>query len=142
MEKYIHKTQYYETDQMGIIHHSNYFRWFEEARVDFLEKMGYGYDRLEEDGIISPVLKISCEYKGMVRFNDSVEISIKLLEASPYKFKIHYEIFDYKDGLLRAIGESSHCYLNKAGQPVSIKKVNPKFYETFKKYIGVDIDDV
>ncbi len=136
MAKYIHKTQYYETDQMGIIHHSNYFRWFEEARVDFLEKMGYGYDRLEKDGIISPVLKISCEYKGMIRFNDSVEISLKLLEATPYKFKIYYEIIDFKEGGLRAIGESSHCYLNKEGVPVSIKKINPDFYEIFKKYIA------
>ncbi len=135
MEKYIHKTQYYETDQMGIIHHSNYFRWFEEARVDFLEKIGYGYNLLEKEGIISPVLKISCEYKGMIRFNDSVEISIKLLEASSYRFKIYYEIIDCKDGLIRAIGESNHCYLNREGQPISIKKVNPKFYETLKKYL-------
>lgn len=135
MDKYIHKTQYYETDQMGIIHHSNYFRWFEEARVDFLEKMGYGYHRLESEGIISPVLKISCEYKGMIRFNDSVLISIKLREATPYKFKVHYEISDCVDGGIRAVGESSHCYLNRAGQPISIKKVNREFYETLKKYV-------
>ncbi|MDD2371174.1 MAG: acyl-CoA thioesterase [Firmicutes bacterium] len=136
MENYIHKTQYYETDQMGIIHHSNYFRWFEEARVDFLEKIGYGYDRLEDEGIISPVLKISCEYKGMIRFNDSVEISLKLLQATPYKFEIYYEILDCKDGGLRAFGMSSHCYLNRDGIPVSIKKLNPDFYEKFKKYIA------
>lgn len=135
MDKYIHKTQYYETDQMGIIHHSNYFRWFEEARVDFLEKMGYGYHRLESEGIISPVLSISCEYKGMIRFNDSVVISIKLLEATPYKFKVHYEVSDCQDGGIRAVGESSHCYLNKDGQPISIKKVNKEFYETLKKYV-------
>lgn len=135
MEKYIHKTQYYETDQMGIIHHSNYFRWFEEARVDFLEQMGYGYHRMEKDGIISPVLKISCEYKGMIRFNDRVEISLKLLEAGPYKFKIAYEVVDCEDGILRAMGQSSHCYLNKAGQPVSIKKVNPEFYNKFRSHL-------
>lgn len=137
LNKYIHKTQYYETDQMGIIHHSNYFRWFEEARVDFLEKMGYGYHRLESEGIISPVLKISCEYKGMIRFNDSVEVNIKLLEAGAYRFRIAYEIVDCLDGKLRAMGESSHCYLNKEGQPISIKKVNRDFYETLKKFLSV-----
>lgn len=135
MEKYIHKAQYYETDQMGIIHHSNYFRWFEEARVDFLEKIGYGYDRLESEGIISPVLKISCEYKGMVRFNDKVEIRLKLLEASAYRFRVGYEVIDCGDNTIRAVGESQHCYLNSEGVPISIKKVNKEFYETFRKYL-------
>ena len=68
MEIYRHKTQYYETDQMGIVHHSNYIRWFEEARTDFLEKLGMGYDRMEAEVIISPVLSVSCEYKTMTYF--------------------------------------------------------------------------
>ena len=49
MEPYLHKVQYYETDKMGIAHHSNYIRWMEEARVDFLEKIGWGFDRLEAE---------------------------------------------------------------------------------------------
>ena len=44
MVPYDHKVQYYETDGMGIVHHSNYIRWFEEARVDLLEQLGFGYD--------------------------------------------------------------------------------------------------
>ena len=56
-----HKVQYYETDGMGIVHHSNYIRWFEEARVDLLEKLGYGYDRIEAEGFSSPVLEVACQ---------------------------------------------------------------------------------
>ena len=56
MMAYEHKTQYYETDQMGIIHHSNYIRWFEEARVDFMDRCGFSYAQMEKDGLISPVL--------------------------------------------------------------------------------------
>lgn len=138
MNTYIHRTHYYETDQMGIIHHSNYFRWFEEARVDFLEQMGYGYHRLEEEGIISPVLEISCRYKGMIRFNDRVEVRLKLTEAGPYKFSISYEIVDCKNGEIRATGKSLHCYLDRSGQPISIKKVNREFYETLKKYLETE----
>lgn len=52
--KYEHKTQYYETDQMGIIHHSNYIRWFEEARIDFMDHCGFSYAQMEKDGLISP----------------------------------------------------------------------------------------
>ena len=55
---YTHKVQYYETDKMGITHHSNYIRWMEEARIDFLEKSGFSYDKLEKDGIISPVISV------------------------------------------------------------------------------------
>ena len=46
--KYEHKTQYYETDQMGIIHHSNYIRWFEEARIDFMDHCGFSYAQMEK----------------------------------------------------------------------------------------------
>ena len=63
MEPYVHKVQYYETDKMGIVHHSNYIRWMEEARIDFLERMGWPYDRLENEGIISPVIGVDCKYK-------------------------------------------------------------------------------
>ena len=55
LHTYEHRTQYYETDQMGIIHHSNYIRWFEEARTDLMRQMGIGYDEMEGQGIISPV---------------------------------------------------------------------------------------
>ena len=65
---YRHKVQYYETDTMKIVHHSNYVRWMEEARVDMLEQMGIGYDVMERSGILSPVLSVSCEYKSMTRF--------------------------------------------------------------------------
>ena len=54
IKKYTHKVQYYETDQMGIVHHSNYIRWFEEARTDFMEQMGLGYEQMEERGIVGP----------------------------------------------------------------------------------------
>ena len=63
MVPYDHKVQYYETDGMGIVHHSNYIRWFEEARVDLLEQLGFGYDRIEEAGYSGPVLEVSCSTK-------------------------------------------------------------------------------
>ena len=131
---YVHKTQYYETDQMGIIHHSNYIRWFEEARVDFLEQIGYSYQRLEQEGVYSPVLKISCEYKSMIRFGDRIEVQISLTSSTPYKFTIRYRLTDAGSGEDRAAGESSHCYMDGTGMPVSIKKENHEFYETLDRY--------
>ena len=80
---YEHKAHYYETDQMGIIHHSNYIRWFEEARTNLLDSVGFGYDQMEKSGIIIPVLAIQCEYKSMVYYNQTFilfKLSIFLTE--------------------------------------------------------------
>ena len=80
MRPYQHKVQYYETDRMGITHHSNYIRWMEEARVDFLEQLGWGYDRLEALGVGSPVLGVACSYKQPTTFHDTVEVTVCLKE--------------------------------------------------------------
>ena len=60
---YERSVYYYETDRMGIVHHSNYIRWFEEARVDFLNQIGYPCSQIEEEGIMMPVLSVSSTYK-------------------------------------------------------------------------------
>jgi len=57
MNTYRHTVQYYETDKMGITHHSNYIRWMEEARVDFMSQIGWDYAKLEKEGVICPVVK-------------------------------------------------------------------------------------
>lgn len=63
---YEHVVQYYETDRMGCVHHSNYIRWFEEARTWLMAEGGFGYDRMEALGVMSPVLKAEAEYRTMV----------------------------------------------------------------------------
>ena len=63
IHSYQHKVQYYETDQMGMVHHSNYIRWFEEARVDYLEHIGLPYHVIEAGGILSPVLEMHCNIR-------------------------------------------------------------------------------
>ena len=57
------KINYYETDRMGVVHHSNYIRFLEEARCDWLEKAGMPFSVLEENGITIPVLGVNCTYK-------------------------------------------------------------------------------
>ena len=57
---YVHKVAYYETDRMGIVHHSNYIRWMEEARIDFFDQLGWSYQKFEDEGVISPVTAIEC----------------------------------------------------------------------------------
>lgn len=130
---YEHKTQYYETDQMGIIHHSNYIRWFEEARCDMMEQMGLGYKLMEDCGIISPVLSMHCEYKSMTRFGETVEIRCILKEYNGIKMTVEYSITDKETGELRCVGESRHCFLSREGRPVSLKKQYLEMDKVFRE---------
>lgn len=126
---YKHKAQYYETDAMGIVHHSNYFRWFEEARTDFLEQTGYSYKRLEEEDIISPVLAIDAQYKSSVRYGDTVFIQVKITKFNGVKLFFAYEITDALTGELRTTGNSEHCLLHSDSSFVRLKKENQGLYE-------------
>ena len=130
---YTHQAQYYETDQMGIIHHSNYIRWMEEARMDLMEQMGYSYKMMEEAEIVSPVISVKCEYKSMVRFSDTVIVEAKIAFYNGVKLTIHYRMTDKETGELRTLAVSEHCFLNRSGKPISLKRSYPeidtKFFE-------------
>ena len=136
MENYVHKVQYYETDRMGITHHSNYIRWMEEARVDFLNKRGCGYSEVEKMGFVSPVLGIECNYKKTTTFEDEVEIEIKLAEYNSVKMVYEYTMKNKANGEVVFTGKSSHCFLNKEGRPINLKKVVPEMDERLYKVIG------
>ena len=127
METYKHKVKYYETDKMGITHHSNYIRWMEEARIDWLERIGWGFDKLEDMGMISPVVDIRCKYINSTIFNDVVEIKVKLKEYKGVKLVVSYEMTNTKTGELVAQGESKHCFTTTEGRPIVIKKQYPEF---------------
>ncbi len=129
---YIHKTQYYESDQMGIMHHSNYIRWFEEARIAMMDDLGYAYARLEHEGIVSPVLSVSCNYRKMLRFGDVVRIETEIDKFNGIKIVFKYKVYLESTGELCADGESSHCFLNADFKPISIKKTNKEFYDKMK----------
>ncbi|MCQ2558501.1 MAG: acyl-CoA thioesterase, partial [Oscillospiraceae bacterium] len=91
MNSYMHTVQYYETDRMGITHHSNYVRWMEEARVDFLKQIGWDYAKLEELGIVSPVVELNCSYKNSTTFADEVQINVSIKEFRGVRLVLHYE---------------------------------------------------
>jgi acyl-CoA thioester hydrolase len=135
IRKYEHKVQYYETDQMGIAHHSNYIRWMEEARVDLMQQLGITMAEMEANGFITPILSVSCEYKSMTKFYETVLIGIKAKTYNAVKLFLEYEMTDLATGKLRAVGSSSHCFLTKEGKPVSLKKCYPELHQAFEDYV-------
>ena len=128
MIPYRHTVQYYETDKMQVTHHSNYIRFMEEARVYYLAEMGWPYDKMEAEGIISPVVSISCDYKKPTAFADEIEIELKVSEVSRAKMKFQY-IMTVGDTVV-CTAESLHCFVSEEGRPISIQKQYPEFYST------------
>lgn len=133
MKEYLHVVQYYETDQMKIVHHSNYIRWFEEARIDYLNQVGLTYHKLEEMGIISPVLEVQCQYLSMTKFGDTVKIIPAIESFTGVKFEVSYQIVDSETGELRAQGRSKHCFIDENGKPMHLKRAHPNVYNQFLK---------
>ena len=126
MQKYIHKVNYYETDKMGITHHSNYIRWMEEARLDFLDNMGLGYKKLEEMGIISPVIGVECNYKAATTFDDKIEIQVEVEEFKGVKLVVRYVMKNIDTQEIVLEGKTKHCFVDKNNKPIILKKSFPE----------------
>lgn len=131
MKSYLRKINYYETDKMGVVHHSNYIRFFEESRCQLLQDVGLPYDMLESNGIMSPVLGVSCKYKQHVTFGDIIEIHTQIKEFTGVKFTISYEIYKKDTKTLCVIGETNHCFTDLNLKPLNIKKYHSDIYEKF-----------
>ena len=130
MRPYVHRVHYYETDRMGVTHHSNYVRMLEEARVDFMEQLGWPYARMEELGVMSPVTALNLKYHAPTTFDDRVEVSVYVKAFDGVRLTMRYELV--KLGEARTVvltGESEHVFLNAAGRFVRLKRELPEFHQ-------------
>ena len=119
---YLRQVQYYETDQMAIVHHSNYIRWFEEARLDYMMQHGVSCKALEERGILIPVVDINCKYLVSAHYADTVLIHVFLTQYTGVRMTYRYEVVFRDTGVLAATGTSTHCFLDTNRRPFSLKK--------------------
>ena len=119
MSKYIHRVNYYETDKMGITHHSNYMRFMEEARMNFLSEIGYP--------ITSPVVSVNCEYKHTTTYSDEIEIEVVFEKYTGVKLFLSYTMRNSNTNEIVAIASSTHCFIDEAGRPIALKKYAPEF---------------
>lgn len=131
MEPYTHKVNYYETDKMAITHHSNYIRFMEEARVYFLEKIGYPFDKIEEEGIVSPVIRVEYNYRKTTTFANVISIDVKVEKLTPVKLTLAYTLTC--NGEVCGLGKSEHCFLNASGTPIIVEKEKPELFKALKE---------
>ena len=129
------KINYYETDRMGVVHHSNYIRFMEEARTAFLSQYKLPYDILEETGIIIPTINVNCTYKNHVTFGDTIFIKTYLKSFNGIRLICGYTALT-KDNNIVFSAESSHCFTNSNLKPINLKKVNSDIFNKFENLIN------
>ena len=105
--------RYYETDQMGIVHHSNYIRYFECARNALIAEGGYPIEECEKDGIVIPVVSIECRYRHSARMGDTVKVVAEIDQVPLAKLVIKQAVYN-QDGDVCAEGEVTLAFLDKA----------------------------
>ena len=98
----------------------------EEARIDWMDQLGFGFERMEEAGVVSPVMAIECEYKHPRTFKDVIDISLIVSELSALKISFEYTM---KVGdLVVCTAKSKHCFFEN-GKPIMVEKRFPEFYQ-------------
>lgn len=121
--------RYAETDQMGIVHHSNYPIWFEAGRTEYIKELGISYSKIEELGLMLPVIELRCAYKGAARYEDEVIIRTSLGQMTGIRLIFSYEVVRKADSSIITTGETTHVWTDRGLKPVNLKKYNPEVYE-------------
>lgn len=128
--------RYAETDQMGIVHHSNYPIWYEVGRTDFIKKMGMPYSVVEESGIMLPLIELTSSYKGSAKYEDDIIVKTRIKEFSYTRITFYYEIYKKNELNLINSGETKHVWTNRELKPVNIKKNAPHILELINVAFG------
>jgi len=126
-----HHTKYHETDSQGFIHPNNYLNWLEDARMNLMEQMGLSFKQMLEMEITSPTISHSIDYRSPVKFDETIIVDTKLVSYDGHEMEVAYRIYDKKTGEDKALAKSVHCFLNKSGMPISMKRAYPELDTKF-----------
>jgi acyl-CoA thioester hydrolase len=127
------RVRYAETDQMGVVYHSNYLIWFEVGRVEFIRQLGLDYKRMEEeDGCGISVVDVHARYRVPARYDDELVIETRLLVARGAVIKFGYRILRVADSVLLCEGETMHVCVD-----MDMKKrcLPPRYAERFAAHL-------
>ncbi|NCB76192.1 MAG: acyl-CoA thioesterase [Negativicutes bacterium] len=129
--------RYSETDQMGIIHHSNYAVWFEAGRIEFLKKVGISNIDIEAKGVLLPLYEMSCKFKSPARSEDEIMVITSLKQISRVRLCFSYQVINAINRKLLANGETMHAWTDKALKPINVTKAIPNICSLLSKTIDV-----
>ena len=139
---YTRKINYYETDKMGIVHHSNYIRFLEEARSRWLEELNISMETLEEKGYTIPTLEVYCKYKFHVTSGDTILIKTRVTEYNGVRMTISYDVIEKETGKTVIEAWTKHCFTDRKLKPINMKKKDKDINEIFENLLKINEKDL
>ena len=134
MCEYTRPVYYYETDKMGVVHHSNYIRWLEEARDFYFDESDLAYVVTESYGVMCPVTDIELKFKHFARYGDRFTVRLKMTKYTVVRFRMAYTVVS-QDGKTLLEGETGHAFINQELKPVSLSRAIPERHELMKRLL-------
>ncbi|EOW9528667.1 acyl-CoA thioesterase [Bacillus cytotoxicus] len=125
--------RYAETDQMGVVYHSNYLVWLELGRTKLIQDLGFSYVEMEKDGIISPVLDLQISYRKAMRYGEKAIVKTWVDSVSPLRVIYGYEIYNGDGDLCITATTTNICVKKEGFRPVSLKKLYPEWYAKYEE---------
>jgi acyl-CoA thioester hydrolase len=130
---YINKAKitvrYVETDKMGIVHHSNYYAWFEVGRTEFIKHCGMGYGDMEVAKVMMPLIETHCKYIEGAKYEDEITIETWIEEMNGAKVIFNYSAIRDRDKKVLAKGSTVHAFVNEEFRIINLKKKRPEIWE-------------
>ena len=134
--EYKKEINYYETDKMGVVHHSNYIRYLEESRCRWLKELGISMEYLEENGYTIPTLEVNCQYKYHVTSGNIIIIKPIVTEYNGVRMTVSYDVREEKTGKEVIKAWTKHCFTNKELKPINMKKSNIAIHKIFENLLN------
>lgn len=152
--EHIMRVNYKDTDQMGVAHHGNYVSWFEIGRTEMMRDKGIAYSKMEDLGLLLPVLDLNVTYAKPARYDDCVGIYTKLTKSTAVRLEFGYEVRLLNEGAcvtnttvkkpdtnsdreLLATGGTVHMWLNKDWKPARVDKIAPDVFKLLRDVKGL-----
>jgi acyl-CoA thioester hydrolase len=128
------RVRYAETDQMGVVYHSNHFIWFEIGRVELMRQLGFSYRDMEQnDGCFIAVVDARCRYKAPARYDDEVIVRTHLKNVRESVVHFGYELLRADDGALLAEGETTHIVTDAQMNATPLPE---RYMRVFREAVG------
>ena len=125
--------RYAETDMMGIVHHSRYYPWFEQARTDFIKETGMTYSGMEKMGIMLPLTETNCKYLYGLTYEDEIIVTCTIEKLTVARVEFIYEVFKLPEMKKMSEGRTKHGFIDRDFKPVNLKKMHPQLWEKLEK---------
>ena len=129
-----HKVNFYDTDAMAVVHHSNYIRWFEIGRVEFLRQAGITLTELMDDGYVFPITEVSAKYMNSGYFDDELIIETTPVALTKAKMAFSYRVLRACDDTVLVTGFTQNVFTSRATGKIT--RLPDKYYDKLKAMLG------